>query len=301
MPLALVTNAPLLSLMVVSSGAALLLCVGSYNLARLDYDHTTSWTSTALLLSWPGSVSLFAPYTEALFLMLSVYCLLAARKGHFWLAGIFGGLASLTRQHGLLLMIPIVCEMWEWSARDFSALIRKWRTTLAVVLVPAGYAAWTVYRALFINDVRFDLSSPRQFIFSLLISPASHRILKEYEFTPLAPVKALITLLEQSVHPSAWGDLTLAAVFLTMFVFGWKHLRISYRLYSLAIFIVAFSFYTGPLNPYFSLPRHLLPAFPVFMGIAARYKFKRLPALLIALATIQALIICCYVWESWVL
>ena len=300
-PLALVTNAPRFSLLTVSSVAGLFLTVGAYRLARLDYDHKTSWTSTALLLCWPASAALFVPYTEALFLMLSVYCLLAARKGRFWCAGMLGGLASLTRQHGILLVLPLVWEMWEFSNRNWRLLLRSLRTWSAVLLVPAGYAIWVVYRSWIIADVRLDTSNPLGLVRNLMISPASYRLLGEHQFTPLAPFKAFTILLQRNVHFSTWGDLTLGLLFLAMFIFGWKRLRASYRLYSLAILIVGFSFYTGTLNPYISLPRHLLPAFPVFMGVAATYDFKRLPVFLLVTAALQALIVCCFVWETWVM
>ena len=45
-------------------------------------------------------------------------------------------------------------------------------------------------------------------------------------------------------------------------------MTISYRIYSLTMTWLAFSYYTGPYYPYMGLPRHLLLAFPVFIGLA---------------------------------
>jgi len=117
---AVIIREPLLSLLLVSSAAGLLLTVLFYCLARLDVDEQQAWQATALLLVWPVSVALFVPYTEALFLLLSVYCLFAARHRKFWLAGLAGGLASLTRQQGLFLMLPLAWEIWESSERRWS-------------------------------------------------------------------------------------------------------------------------------------------------------------------------------------
>src|SRR5262245_1088714 len=69
---AVVVREPLLSLLLVSSVAGLLLTVCFYRLARLDIDEQQAWQATALLIVWPASVALFLPYTESLFLLLSV-------------------------------------------------------------------------------------------------------------------------------------------------------------------------------------------------------------------------------------
>jgi len=55
------------------------------------------------------------------------------------------------------------------------------------------------------------------------------------------------------------------------------------------------------INPYISLPRHLVPAFPVFLGIAQAYRFKRFPFILFILVLCQMLFLCCFVWQTWVL
>ncbi len=87
-----------------------------------------------------------------------------------------------------------------------------------------------------------------------------------------------------------------------MFVFSWRYLRTSYKIYALAVVLIALSLHTGvSLNPYISLPRHLVPAFPVFLGIAQAYEFKRLPFILGILVLCQMLFLCCFVWQTWVL
>jgi Gpi18-like mannosyltransferase len=300
----LVIHQPLISLMVVSSLAGFLLTVTFYRLVIMDHDETTARTATALLLCWPAAASLFVPYTESLFLLLSVWCVLAARRGRFWLAGLSGCFASLTRQNGLFLMLPLAWEIWEASDRNWRNLMRDWKRWPAIALVPVGYGLWIAYRALAINDVRPDFSTPQHFIFSVMISPSHYQVFPNHQFLPpwLALWKALQILLRGGLHWSAYGDALLAALFLGMMIFSWRHLRTSYRIYSLAIGLVALSYHTGSsVNPYTALPRHLFLAFPVFVGIANRYKFHRLPFVLIILATCQLLVLCCYVWETWVL
>ena len=294
---------PLVSLLIVTSIAGLLLTFVFFRLVRLDHDQSTSWTATALLLCWPASLAIFAPYTEALFLLLSVSCLLMARQRHFWIAGFLGGLAALTRQHGIFLTLPLAWEIWEASGKSFRTLFARWNALPSVLLVPAGYAVWIGYRAFVISDVQPDFSSVQRFIYSVMVSPTAYSIYQEQQFTwPWTAItKAAAILWNGGSHLSVLGDLTLAAAFIAMFIFGWRQLRTSYRIYSLVVILVALSYHTGSLNPYISLPRHMLPAFPVFIGFAASYRFKRLPFVLCVLGATQALFLCCYVWETWVL
>jgi 4-amino-4-deoxy-L-arabinose transferase-like glycosyltransferase len=288
--------------MLVSAVAGLLLSLIFYRLARLDYDQNTSWNATALLLCWPSALAIFLPYTEALFVLLAVGCLFAARRGHFWLAGLAGGLAALTRQHGILLTLPLAWEIWEAANRDWRKLVGFWRSLPAVALVPAGYAAWIAYRAIAINDVRPDFSSLQAFVFSVMVSPTAHTIYQEQYF--MWPLKALFKAIEilwkGESHWTAWGDAGIAAAFIALLIFSWGKLRTSYRIYSLAVVLLALSLHTGAINPYISLPRRLLPAFPVFIAVAARYKFRRPAFVLGTLALCQALLLCSYVWETWI-
>lgn len=300
----LVTGDALSSLMLVSSIAGFLLTIALYRLVKIDHDSYTSWTATGLFLCWPATISIFTPYTESLFLLLTVWCLLSARRGSFWLAGFAGGLASLTRQQGIFLALPLAWELWEASNRDWRKLIKDWRRWFAVVLVPAGYAAWILYRALAINDVRPNFSSLQGFIYSVMISPSHYQVFHDMQFLPpwTALWKAARILWHGGLHWSAYGDAFLGAVFIAMLVFGWRHLRTSYLIYCVALVLIALSLHTGSaVNPYTSLPRHLFLAFPVFIGLATRYKFRRLGFILFTLALCQELYLCCFVWQTWVL
>lgn len=293
----------LLSLLLVASFSGLLLTVIFYRLAKLDCDDTQSWQATALLLVSPFSLALFVPYTEALFLLLSVYCFWAARQRRFWVAGVAGCLAVLTRQQGLFLALPLAWEVWESADHNWSKLLSKWSSWLAIALVPLGYVAWILYRAIAINDVSPDFSSPQKFIYSVMISPSTYTILDQQQFLPpwVALWKALQLLWEGRVHWGAYIDSWLGLMFIGMFVLGWRYLQMSYRIYSIVIILVSLSFYTGTINPYISLPRHLLLAFPVFIGVTSRYRIERFPLLVIFLVICQMGLLFLFVRQRWVL
>jgi 4-amino-4-deoxy-L-arabinose transferase-like glycosyltransferase len=297
--LAAVTREPLLSLLLVSSIAGLLFVIIFYRLARLDCDEQQAWQATALLLCWPASLALFLPYTEALFLLLSVYCLFAARQQRFWLAGLAGALATLTRQQGLFLVLPLAWEIWEASDRRWSSLVKS---SLSLFFIPAAYALWVVYRAVAINDVHPDFSSIQNFLHTVMISPSSYEITERHAFLPpwLTIWKGLSVFVRGEVSPYAYIDLLLGAAFIAFLVLGWRYLRMSYRVYCVAIVLVSLSFYAADENPFLALPRHMLLAFPVFIGLAARYQFKRFPFWLSLLVECQMGLLVCFVWYRWV-
>src|SRR3989344_3302162 len=93
----------------VASVAGLLLF---YRLARLEFSASVAWWALLALLLWPTAYFFNAPYTEGLFLLLSVGAFVAARRSSWLLAGVLGGLAALTRVTGVLLLPALAVEFY---------------------------------------------------------------------------------------------------------------------------------------------------------------------------------------------
>src|SRR5438093_4373641 len=71
------------------------------------------------LCIFPTAFFFFAAYNESLFLFLTASSFLAMRRQKWWLAGILGLFAALTRSAGLLLVIPYLYELWVTRERIF--------------------------------------------------------------------------------------------------------------------------------------------------------------------------------------
>lgn len=282
-------------LLTVSSVSGLLFLLVFSRLAALDLPPDDARRAATLFLHWPVAFILFAPYSEALFLLCSVLLFLMARRGSWWLAGVAGGLAALTRQQGVFLALPLAYELWEWCGRDLSKVLSRWRTALSVLLVPAGLLVWLVYRARTFGDVVLDLYSPQTWIYGLLISTDAKRVVEEQHF--VLPWNAVAAALN---HPRSTTifDLVLASLFLAVFVVGgralWR-LRQSYFLYATVILLVSFSLNTGSYQPYMGLPRHCLLAFPIFLPLAIWARRPRMETTFLGIGLLgMAVLTYCY-------
>jgi Mannosyltransferase (PIG-V) len=110
-------------------GALILL----YQLVSLDFDTKVARRTLWAIALFPTSLFFSAVYTESLFLMLALGALLAARRGNWWLAGIVGALAALTRSYGVLLVIPFAVLF----IQQYGTTIRRWFPNIFAVALPA--------------------------------------------------------------------------------------------------------------------------------------------------------------------
>lgn len=268
-PLAWLTGNPLLALTLVSSlaGLAFLWVYACWLRERVSSSQAL-WGAWILACS-PFAFVLFVPYTEALFLLCAVLAFWGAERERWWLAGLAGGLAALTRQQGILLLLPLAVMFWQAHDGRWEALRVAWRQALGLALVPAGLVAWLLYRAVALGDLHVELTGLNTLIYSLLISPSAGQVVPQQRFD--WPWWVLFTALCQFWQAPDVGqavDLVLGGVFVALLVGSWHHLRLQERVYVLATTLVSFSYYTGSAYPYMGLPRHLLLGFPVFSVLA---------------------------------
>ena len=280
---------PTFSLLVTGSLAAMLLFLVFYRLASLDLPPASAWTALLLFVTFPLAFILFAPYSESLFLLWTAAALYTMRGRRWGLAALFSFLAAITRQQGLFLALPLAWWAWEASGRSLGGVKRTWRAWAATLAAPAGLAAWAIYRIAVLHEGRLDFSNPQGLIYSALLSPSASIVVKGQAFA--WPWNAFAVAVSKAIHTpeiNVFVNLTLGVLFVAAFAAAWKHLHIAERIYSLAIILVSFSVTTGDYA-YISLPRHLLLALPVFIGLAAALKKSWQRKTLIAIQIIGAM------------
>ncbi|GIV96196.1 MAG: hypothetical protein KatS3mg057_0853 [Herpetosiphonaceae bacterium] len=290
---------PLPALLILSTFVTAALLPLFERLALLDLDAQAALRSTILLALSPVSFVLLAPYSEGLFLLITTLALFWSRQGRWWLAGLAGFGAALTRQQGVVLALPI---LWEMAARiGWRGLLRRPAWWPTVVLPPMGMVLFIIYRAVIFNDVSIDWSSPNAIIYSLLISPDAQEVASGQRF--LLPLHVLWLALQSPYAPlrSVVIDLGLGIGFVLLLLFGWRQLRPSYRIYSLAIVLLAFSYYNGHAHPLMALPRHLLLAVPLFMPLGVWVNtHRRLLLLLVVFIAGYISLLGLYFLNGWV-
>jgi hypothetical protein len=127
-------------------------CVFLYKLVLLDADAAAARRAVKFLLLFPVTVFLGAPFSESMFLLLSLACVYFARTGRFLAACALGGLAALTRSVGVLLAVPVLLEMLGaygltpkgWNRRGADSVRRFLYRAPALLLIPLGTAAYLV-------------------------------------------------------------------------------------------------------------------------------------------------------------
>jgi hypothetical protein len=118
-----------------------------YELVELEFnDSKTAVNAVYYAALFPFSFFFSIVYTESLFLMLCIMCFYFMRKKRWLLAGLFGMLASLTRNQGVLLVFPLVLELLYENqfAKYFKEknhkklILNSMESVLSVMLIPFG-------------------------------------------------------------------------------------------------------------------------------------------------------------------
>jgi len=154
-------GSPLLAGILLSVACFLAALALLHRLVALELGERHARPTLLLLAFFPASLFFSAVYTEALFLLLSVGAFLAARHERWAVAGALGGLAALTRNSGVLLLLPLAL-LFLYGPRPggvpAAAPARRrprYRLTpqaLWLALVPLGLALYLGWAAIALGD-----------------------------------------------------------------------------------------------------------------------------------------------------
>ena len=257
--------------------------------ARFD-PRIAAWT-IAFLCFFPTSFYLTAVYSESLFLLLSVAAIYFGERRHWALAGLAGMLCVLTRNTGLLLVLPLAALMVEQDhARGVGAQVRALLRprTLWLALIPAGLLGYMAYLQLAKGDALLYAEAQSHwqraltwpfvtvaratqiFVRSAWSNATSLRMLSSLgpggvgERVVLRTIAPWITLV-------GWAGVSLAAV---------RRLPPAYTIWSLALLVFPLCFPTAG-EPLMSLTRFALLAFPLFVAAAVLTRGRRVTRLVL--------------------
>ena len=121
------------------SGIALLFAVVILRrLTAIEWNAAIARRAVYFFLIFPPAYVLHIGYTESLFLALAIGSIFAARQERWWLAGVLGAFAWMTRANGIVLLPALAVEAGhQWF------ITRRWRWQwLWIAVVPAGFAVY---------------------------------------------------------------------------------------------------------------------------------------------------------------
>lgn len=120
----LVTGNSMVSALLISTLAYAAGCCYLYALAIVDYGREAARNAVVLLSVFPFAFFFGSMMSESVFFLLSVMTLYYARRRRWAAASLAGLFASMTRMHGLLLLLPCAIE-WCGAYRPVALLRRK--------------------------------------------------------------------------------------------------------------------------------------------------------------------------------
>jgi len=150
---------------IVSGIASIVAAILLQRLVIVDYPLAIAQRATWFFLIFPTAFFLHIGYTESLFLALGLGSLLAARMRRWWLAGVLGALAWMTRATGAVLVPVLAVEAMHqyWVARRW-----KWHW-LWIAFVPVGFGVYLLINWHLTGDP-FSFLRMRQKLFAMSIS-----------------------------------------------------------------------------------------------------------------------------------
>ncbi|MDO8509876.1 MAG: hypothetical protein Q7S24_01915, partial [bacterium] len=225
----------------ISNLSLMISCWLLFKLLSLDFEYDTAERSVYYLLVFPVSFILSGVFTESLFLVLVLGVFYLSRTKHWWWAGVIGFLAALTRSVGVILVAPLLIEYYLQMKKGDGKV--HWNV-ISILFPIFGLFLFSWYNYYLTGDwlgfVHIQSTWGRS-----IINP--------------------IYLLSINFFHLAMGDkisLLFTVVTIGLLVYFYKKVPLSYWVYALCSLIIPLS------SGLFSIPRLVLPIFPLYLFLA---------------------------------
>ena len=261
--LAFLTHDPFVAGLVIANLAGLGMLTVLYRLVARDFDAGLAYRTVLYFSVFPTAFFFAAAYNESLFLCLALLSFYYMRRSNWWLAGLFGFLASLTRSVGLFLLVPFFYEY----LRQHQFKIRATRFDILGSLgMPAGLGVFALYCYLRFSDP-LAFSHAQGSWLRQLHGPW-HGLLDSFLIITRRGILSFDTI--HNVIDLSAGLLMLLLIVLC-FIGPWKFSRDlwAYALYAASIYFFTLLVPEAGGFPLASLSRLVLELFPAFIVLAA--------------------------------
>lgn len=274
--------------LIVSTLSLIVACVYLYKLVLLEFkDKEIAFHSMKFLLIFPLSFFLGLVFSDGLFLALSIMTFYYLRKQKWLLAGLFGGLASLTRNFGILLLVPAVIEYL--AATQFLDKLRtkQWKqifTDFAVqgiylLLIAVGQLIYLSINKIVTGDwftfVKYQSQNWNNGFSLKIVNNLQVYVYNAFDWKPADAATMWIPLV------------FLVFIILLLVFYAMRKIRLSYIAYTLVYLFICLC-----ATWLISFPRYSLGIFPVYIMLAMLAAKSRTNNFWITV--ISSLALCCY-------
>ncbi|MBC7474313.1 MAG: hypothetical protein H7263_08480 [Candidatus Sericytochromatia bacterium] len=235
-------------------------------LVLIDSDEEQANKSLWFFYLFPTAYFLTQPYTESLFIALIISSVFYARKSVWSVACILGMFACATRLQGLVILPTIMIEFYLQKEKKISSL--AW-----LGIIPLGFVSYLLINFYVAGNAFEFLKIQREHFFHQNIFP-TQQIWNTITTIFKDPTSEMKTLLQEA---------RLLAVIFSFIILGisYKWMRISYQFYAWCQLIILLTD-----SWLMSLPRYLLPLFPIYIVLAKLSKKQEVYQTMIMISTI---------------
>ena len=240
-----------------------------HRLVELELGRPVAGATVWLVALFPAALYFGAPYSESLFLLVSVGAFYAARTGRWAWAGALAAAAAATRSAGIVLLLPLFILWLDARPRDLRSL--AW-----LALAPLGLAAYALHLEIAHGDALAFIDAQE-----LWYRDFAGPFVGAWDGAMAAwdGVRQLASGARDPVYfELAAGDpFSVAAINVLLFSFlvfaavavvgAFRRLPRAYGAYALVALAIPLS-YPVATQPLMSLPRFLAVLFPLFMWLA---------------------------------
>ena len=258
-----VLGSPLVAGILISLACLFGALVLLWRLVAVDFGRDVARLTVLLVALFPGALWFSSVYSEALFVLLSVGAVYAARTDRWALAGAAGALAATTRSAGVVLAVPLVVLWWRGGGR------RRVADLAWVGLVPCGLLVFCVALAAagesFFAPFTAQEAWLREFAGPFGAVPAA--VSDTWD-----GVRDIVSGAERPTRPfdPAWVNVELFVAFVAVVVAtvgALRRLPLAYGLYVVAALALPLS-YPVDGQPLMSLPRFAAVLWPLHLWLA---------------------------------
>jgi len=251
-------------------------------IAALDGRSDDGSRAALYMCAFPVGFFIFAPFTEATFLVFTVASMYCARRGMWWWAGVWGFVATTSRWQGALLAPALLVE---YGLQVRAGKRRLGVDVLATPLPGIAYILFTLYS-------RFIVGEPRSMT----------QVNDYWGIRWLAPWDVLQLGWQRIVAGDGLELLNLVTIIglAVGCVVALRYLRLSYVVYMLEqlVFIVA---HISAVSPLAASARYIVTIFPLFLLLGRAGANPRLHnTIVIVFFLLQGIFVWQFVVGEWV-